>query len=87
VKSLGIYPVGSLVRMKSGRLGVIVEQSEKSLIAPKVKVFFSPSAQSRIAPEFIDLSRGGTDTIQGRENPEKWGFPDLATLWQQAMAA
>jgi hypothetical protein len=41
VKSIGIYPVGTLVRMESGRLGVVVEQQVgKSLLSPKVRVFF-----------------------------------------------
>ncbi len=88
VRTLGIYPVGSLVRMKSGRLGVIVEQSENSLVMPKVKVFFSTGSEMRIAPELIDLSRKSAgDAIAGREDPTNWGFPDLATLWQQTTGA
>jgi HD-GYP domain-containing protein (c-di-GMP phosphodiesterase class II) len=83
VKSLGIYPVGSLVRMQSGRIGVIVEQGGNSLVTPKVKVFFSTRSQTRIIPELIDLSSPRTfDKIASREDPEKWCFPDLATLWQ-----
>lgn len=87
VQSLGIYPVGSLVRLKSGRLGVIVEQTEGSLIAPKVKAFFSIGAQTRIAPQVIDLSKPRTtDKIVSREDPATWGFADLATLWQDSPA-
>ena len=82
VKSLGIYPVGSLVRLQSGRLGVVVEQSEKSLLAPRVKVFFSTKANARIRPEVIDLSLTGChDKIAQREDPTQWQFPDLNELW------
>jgi putative nucleotidyltransferase with HDIG domain len=36
VKSLGIYPIGSLVKLSSGRLGVVVDQTSKSLTTPCV---------------------------------------------------
>lgn len=85
VKSLGIYPTGSLVLLASGRIGVVTEQSEKSLLAPRVKVFFSTKSNVRIKPEMIDLSRPGVnDKITGREDPAKWNFPDLNELWAGA---
>jgi HD-GYP domain-containing protein (c-di-GMP phosphodiesterase class II) len=82
VKSLGIYPIGSLVRLTSGRIGVVMEQTGKSLTTPCVKVFFSTKSNLRITPETIDLSHPGCrDKIAGREDPEKWHFPDLNELW------
>jgi putative nucleotidyltransferase with HDIG domain len=82
VKSLGIYPIGSLVKLNTGRLGIVVEQTEKSLLTPLVKVFFSTKANTRIMPEVVDLSRPGCqEKIAGREDPEKWNFPDINELW------
>jgi HD-GYP domain-containing protein (c-di-GMP phosphodiesterase class II) len=82
VKSLGIYPIGSLVKLTSGRLGVVVEQTGKSLTTPSVKVFFSTKSNVRIPPEVIDLSAPGmTEKIVSREDPAKWRFADLNELW------
>ncbi|MBK7899978.1 MAG: HD-GYP domain-containing protein [Betaproteobacteria bacterium] len=82
VKSLGIYPIGSLVRLHSGRLGVVVEQSEKSLLVPKVKVFYSTKSRAYIKPELLDLSRpGALDKIVGRENAARWGLKDIDQYW------
>lgn len=82
VKSLGIYPIGSLVKLTSGRLGVVVEQTGKSLTAPVVKVFFSTKSNMRIVPELVDLSQPlATETIVSREDPAKWRFADLNALW------
>lgn len=69
VKSVGIYPVGALVRLESGRLGVVMEQHEKSLLTPRVKVFFSARSKVPIPQEIIDLAKlAGRDKIVGRES-------------------
>lgn len=82
VKSLGIYPIGSLVRLSSGRLGVVVAQTGKSLTLPDVKVFYSTKSNLRIEPEVIELSKPGSkEKIAQREDPAKWGFADLNSLW------
>lgn len=82
VKTMGIYPVGSLVRLSSGRIGVVFEQTGKSLTTPCVKVFYSTKSNMRIAPRVINLSASdGNEKIVGREDPLKWNFPDLNELW------
>lgn len=82
VKSLGIYPIGSLVRLTSGRLGVVIDQTGKSLTMPVVKVFFSTKSNMRIMPAIIDLSQPSTsEKIVSREDPAKWKFADLNELW------
>lgn len=84
VKSVGIYPVGSLVRLQSGRLAVVAEQNPSSLVAPRLKVFFSTKSQLPIPVETLDLAAPGcSDRILGRESPSQWGFQNLDELWQQ----
>jgi len=80
VASLGIYPIGSLVRLESGRLAVVIDQNSAALIAPKVKVFFSTKSNLPIPLQVLDLSRD-SDRIVSRESPAKWGFKNLDALW------
>ncbi|WP_153116864.1 HD-GYP domain-containing protein [Rhodocyclus tenuis] len=76
VRSVGIYPVGTLVRLESGRLGIVVEQRESSLLTPVVRVIFDARRNYYIPPENVDLSRplgaGGGDRIVGHESPATW---------------
>ena len=73
VKTIGIYPSGTLVRLKSGRLAIVIEQTEKSLLTPIVKSFFSTKSNEPIMPEMIDLSRS-QESIASAEDPAQWGF-------------
>ena len=82
VRSLGIYPTGSLVRLSSGKLAVVFEQNPATLVSPTVKVFFSTQSNMGLPPVLLDLSRAGcAERIVGREDPAKWGFKQLHELW------
>ena len=82
VKSVGIYPVGTLVRLTSGRLGVVVEQSETSLLTPRVRIFFSTRSNTHLAPVVIDLGAPGErEQIVKSEDPAQWSFIDLKRYW------
>lgn len=83
VKCIGIYPVGTLVRLKSGLLGVVVEQQiGKSLLLPMVRVFFSSKSKSYIMPQLMDLANPGVeDKIVARENTAKWQLKDINKYW------
>ena len=83
VMSIGIYPVGTLVRLQSGRLGVVIEQQVgKSLMSPKVRVFFSTKSSTYITPELLDLAGPGLqDKIVMREDADKWDLKDINRFW------
>lgn len=85
VKSVGIYPTGTLVKLQSGRLAVVVEQSRSSLVTPRVRVFFSTKSGMPIPVQLLDLSSPTTtDRIVARESPELWGFTHVEELWNPA---
>lgn len=69
----GIYPSGILVRFKSGRLAIVIEQTNKYLLTPIVESFFSTKSNEPFLPELIDLSKS-QQSIVSAEDPEKWEF-------------
>ncbi len=81
VKSVGIYPTGSLVRLQSDRLAVVIEQNSTALTAPVVRVFYSLKSGMPVSLQRLDLSGGTSDRIAGRESPDKWNFTFLDELW------
>jgi HD-GYP domain-containing protein (c-di-GMP phosphodiesterase class II) len=84
MRCVGIYPVGTLVLLESGRLGVVAEAHETNLLTPKVNVFFNTRSQIYIKPQALDLSRalgfGGGDKIVSHESPEKWQVDPMKFL-------
>ena len=83
IKCIGIYPVGTLVRLKSGGIGVVMEQAAgKSLLLPKVKVFYNSQSRSYFKPQVIDLADNGlSDSIVSRENAENLRLVDIDQYW------
>ncbi|MDN2699815.1 HD-GYP domain-containing protein [Janthinobacterium sp. SUN073] len=83
VKCLGIYPLGTLVRLQSERLAVVVGQAAgKTLTSPTVRVFFSIRAGTCIAPCVIDLAAPGCqERIVSTESAAQWGLLDVDRYW------
>jgi HD-GYP domain-containing protein (c-di-GMP phosphodiesterase class II) len=83
VKAVGIYPLGTVVRLKSDRLAVVVAQSKRSLLKPDVKAFYSIKSGVRIAPEIVCLSSAlSRDEIVTHEDPSTWGLSNIDALWR-----
>ena len=80
VKTVGIHPTGSIVRLASGRLAVVVEQTAGAPTTPVVKVFYSTKANLRLPPERVDLARSG-DRVVGREPRGAWSAQQIDSLW------
>lgn len=84
MRCVGIYPVGTMVMLESGRLGVVIEPHETNLLAPKVNVFFNTKNNVYIRPEMVDLSRGlgagGGDKIVSHASPSKWNVDPMRFL-------
>ena len=82
VACVGIYPIGTLVRLSSDRLAVVVEQRPGALSSPRVPVFFSARTRSQILQHDLDLADPGCgERITGLESPRQWGFRELEKLW------
>ncbi|WP_323054931.1 hypothetical protein [Dechloromonas sp. A34] len=71
IRAVGIYPTGTLVQLDSKRIGVVIEQNEKSLLEPMVRIFYHAGKLHYIPPEIVDLSKV-QDRIASFENYEKW---------------
>ncbi|MBK5939485.1 HD-GYP domain-containing protein [Halochromatium roseum] len=77
IRCVGIYPIGTLVRLESQRLAVVVETGREQLLKPVVRLVFDINKHQRLMPQDIDLSRPtafGQDRIIDAEDPADWGL-------------
>ncbi len=84
IRSIGVYPVGSLVRLESGMIGVIISHTSEDLLKPVIRVIYDTNREYVVMPYTVDLSKGpgngGSDRIIGYEHPEKWNLQPEAYL-------
>ena len=81
VAALGVYPIGSLVLLRSGRLAMVVDQSADDVSQPTVRAFYSAVTGAMIKPSDIELATCfGEDTIECSARPEEYGIADLPAL-------
>ncbi|GAB7128346.1 cyclic di-GMP phosphodiesterase [Silvimonas sp. JCM 19000] len=84
IRMVGIYPVGSMVKLESGRIGVVSEPNMTEMLKPRVKVFFSTRSQSYIPVQEVDLARplgaGGGDRIVDYEDASAYKVDPMRIL-------
>lgn len=79
VKLIGIYPTGTLVRLASQRLAVVLVQGNGSALNPIVRLICTLPDCAPLEPETLDLE-GSDDRILTIEDPADWDLDIPALL-------
>ncbi|MCX5702276.1 MAG: HD domain-containing protein [Candidatus Omnitrophica bacterium] len=75
-KIIGVWPIGSIVRLSDGRIAVVRDENEYDIFSPQVEVISPPEKK-----EFIDLKeKKDIVRIDGYINPLKEGKEFLDTV-------
>lgn len=70
---LGIYPVGSLVKLSSGKLGIVSQKNSSNLLTPVVMTFYSINSGHYSEIKRLDLAKSG-DEIVASIGPEEFAI-------------
>jgi len=79
IRCVGIYPVGSMVRLESGLLGIVLDHGMENLLQPSVRIVYDTRKARHVIPPYdLDLSKGDKDSITSHEVPDRWNIkPEL----------
>lgn len=81
IRTVGIYPVGTLVKLANDDIAVVIEQHHEDLLHPKVKAVFNSRLRSYIRPRNYDLSNPNChQRIVCFEIPSRWRIEPRAYL-------
>ena len=81
IEVVGIYPTGSLVRLKSEKLAVVVEQNKRSYTRPTVRAFYCTASACAIPVTLIDLSSTEEDCVVRSEDRGSVPAAVIEKLW------
>ena len=80
-EAMGIYPIGSVVLLRSGRLAMVIDQCPSDVSRPRVRPFYSVKLGRMVASSEVDLANcQGEDAIEGPASPNDHNishFPEL----------
>jgi putative nucleotidyltransferase with HDIG domain len=64
IKCIGVYPPGTMVKLKSGKVGIMLDNNGSS-VHPNVKVIYNSKLNHHVSPKMVDLSTTPNDDIEG----------------------
>ncbi|MBW8190025.1 HD-GYP domain-containing protein [Neiella marina] len=74
IRCINVYPVGTLVKLQSGRLGIVTEVNEKAPTKPMLKLIYNAKHNRHIQVEMLNLAHIDSDKIVSAEKPEAHGL-------------
>ena len=79
IQCLGIYPVGSLVELESGKLGIVTDQGEE-MLRPKLRIIYSVKKECYVQVSDMDMAKEENDRIVSTVLPVKYKIDMSAFL-------
>jgi HD-GYP domain-containing protein (c-di-GMP phosphodiesterase class II) len=59
IESVGLYPVGSFVRLHSDKLAMVIDEDHRDHTKPVVQAFYSFATGQQLEPHRVELARSG----------------------------
>ncbi|KZN59590.1 hypothetical protein N473_25530 [Pseudoalteromonas luteoviolacea CPMOR-1] len=85
IHCIGMYPVGTLVKLKSHRVGIVAASNPTSPLQPIVKVFYNAKNMFHVEVRDVDLSdKRIDDELDAAVKPEEFGL-DLIKFFRHSM--
>ncbi len=82
IRCIGVYPVGTYVRLENNLIGMVVE-STGNILQPVVRIFYDDQKKSPVPAENLNLSEIGVN-ISSYEYPDKWKNNDVSITAESA---
>ncbi|MCO7189156.1 HD-GYP domain-containing protein [Pseudoalteromonas sp. XMcav2-N-2] len=85
INCIGVYPVGTLVKLKSERIGIVASSNPNEPLKPVVKVFYHAKNMLYTEVKDIDLAdKRVTDELEAAIKPEEFSI-DLIRFFRHTM--
>lgn len=89
IQCIGIYPIGTLVRLKNGLIGVVLENNNTSLLLPIIRVIIDASRFPNVPIEpkvlnLLDYADRPRYKIARIESADKWGVDPRKHMYNPA---
>ncbi|TCM17971.1 HD-GYP domain-containing protein (c-di-GMP phosphodiesterase class II) [Novosphingobium sp. PhB165] len=87
IEAVGVYPIGSFVTLRSGRIAMVVDQDPEAPELPTVHAFYSAETGRHVGGHTIALAHCyGEDAIMGVARLENYALPPASTLRERISA-
>ncbi len=72
IRCIGIYPVGAIVRLSTGKIGIVIRQNAQSLLKPVVNIIYDGVKDRFVRRHRMDLSEIPDDRPDGKIVATGW---------------